>query len=165
MRYTTLGHARVCLASREKKGARNTTLHAHALLRQHPYYSTETNLGSRHAFMIAQHPHVLHMNVTDAGFLFCCLQALGCSYTVHGRTRVVLQDVWGAARAGEMQVRCRPHNAHGSGTALQYSRGPGCTTQRVAGYVCVAVARSHRCVYALLTKQMHMKHALTQSHD
>lgn len=32
-------------------------------------------------------------------------QRLGCTYRVPGGTKVVLQDVWGIARPGEMQVR------------------------------------------------------------
>jgi hypothetical protein len=31
-------------------------------------------------------------------------QEMGCSYTIHGATKVVLQGIWGRARPGEMQV-------------------------------------------------------------
>jgi hypothetical protein len=38
--------------------------------------------------------------------LFCAgVQGIGCSYAVHGSTKVVLQDVWGKAHPGQMQVR------------------------------------------------------------
>lgn len=34
-------------------------------------------------------------------------QSIGCSYSVPGApTKVVLQDVWGKANPGQMQVRC-----------------------------------------------------------
>jgi hypothetical protein len=29
---------------------------------------------------------------------------MGCSYTIAGATKVVLQGIWGRARPGEMQV-------------------------------------------------------------
>jgi hypothetical protein len=32
------------------------------------------------------------------------VQGIGCSYAVHGSTKVVLQDVWGKAHPGQMQV-------------------------------------------------------------
>jgi hypothetical protein len=31
-------------------------------------------------------------------------QEMGCSYNIHGSTKVVLQGIWGRARPGEMQV-------------------------------------------------------------
>jgi len=31
-------------------------------------------------------------------------QEMGCSYNVHGTAKVVLQDIWGRAYPGEMQV-------------------------------------------------------------
>jgi hypothetical protein len=31
-------------------------------------------------------------------------QEMGCSYTIAGATKVVLQGIWGRARPGEMQV-------------------------------------------------------------
>jgi hypothetical protein len=36
--------------------------------------------------------------------VFLRLQGIGCSYNVNGATKVVLQDIWGKAYPGQMQV-------------------------------------------------------------
>lgn len=48
------------------------------------------------------------MNCTQTrcpGWLWLLLQALGCSYDISGQKKVVLQDVWGKAEPGQMQVQ------------------------------------------------------------
>jgi hypothetical protein len=51
-------------------------------------------------------------------------QEMGCSYTIHGATKVVLQGIWGRARPGEMQVR------HGCSQGARSVAGNGKTLQR-----------------------------------
>jgi hypothetical protein len=48
-------------------------------------------------------------------------QEMGCSYNIHGATKVVLQGIWGRARPGEMQVR---------GSQQQQQRRQGCSRIR-----------------------------------
>eukprot|EP00879_Flechtneria_rotunda_P005971 GHRR01006278.1.p1 GENE.GHRR01006278.1~~GHRR01006278.1.p1 ORF type:complete len:428 (+),score=125.08 GHRR01006278.1:410-1693(+) len=38
-------------------------------------------------------------------------QEMGCSYNIHGHTKVVLQDIWGSARPSEMQALMGPSSA------------------------------------------------------